>query len=69
MIGALLKELARHAAREAVNAIGGAIGKVVRRALAPDEAPPQPLSHRDVAHQQEQIRSATSKRTKPGGGA
>jgi hypothetical protein len=70
VLTAILKELAREAGRGAVTAIGSALGKLLRRATSPDEAPPQPLSHRDVEHQQEQIRRATSKRTgKPGGGA
>lgn len=69
MLTAILKALAREAGRGAVSAVGSALGKLVRRVTEPDEPPPQPLSHRDVEHQQKQIRSATSKRTgKPGGG-
>ena len=68
MVTAILKELARAAGSGAVTAIGRAIGKLLRRggSPAPDDGPSQPLSHRDVQRQQEQIRSATSKRT--GGG-
>lgn len=68
MVTAILKELARAAGNGAVSALGRAIGKLLRRGAgsAADDAPSQPLSHRDVQRQQEQIRSATSKRT--GGG-
>jgi hypothetical protein len=70
MLTALIKAAAHQAARGAVNAIGSTIGKIVRRALAPDEGPSQPLSYRDVEHQRKQMQSATSKRTgKPGGGS
>jgi len=62
-IGTILKELAVAGGRAAVDAIAKLI-----RGKARDEwvdvkvtdPPPQPLSHRDVEHQQAQIRSATT---------
>ena len=72
MVTAILKELARAAGDRAVDVLGRAIGKLLRRGAGSgqDDAPPMPLSHRDVERQQAQIRSATRQRTptKPGGG-
>ena len=62
-IGTLLKELAAAGARAAVDAIVGLVRGKARRTLPSIDVhvsdPPQPLTFKDVQHQQDQIRSAT----------
>jgi hypothetical protein len=63
MLTSLLKTLAPYAI-ELVSLGARQLVKIVRREVEPDE-PSHPLSHRDVQHQQDQIRRATTTKPKP----
>lgn len=60
-IGTILKELLITGGRAAAGAIARAIGRKLPDGWVDVKVtdPPQPLSHKDVARQQAQIRSAT----------